>query len=170
MALAIENDFLGYEPWLHHRDTGYLCEICNTSPCEDIWKKFGILPTPPLSPHRAHSPTAAFSDSQQSDDAQSWVEFEEELLSVTTPVPAQLPDVINNDPMVTQSLTYEPRGMCTPAPSPSPSCWSDEEMVEDNENREEVAPPSTVKAGIKRPSSHQTKDINGDESGMWLSW
>jgi hypothetical protein len=161
MALAIENDFIGYEPWLHHPDPDYLCDLNDISPCEDIWSKFDIIPTPPLSPSRCNSPAPFISDSQQSDDAQSWVEFEEELLLVSSDPPVHL-SVINNDPMVSQSLTYEPRGICTPAPSPSVS--SSEDEGEDDDSMSDVAPPSsTIKAGLKR-SSQPSMTRDGEDS------
>lgn len=165
MALVLENDF-----HVH----AYCCQLCLNSPCDDIWKKFDLLPTPPLSPLRVPSPTEVLSDSQSSDGGQSWEEFEEELLAAATqhseegdvdePVPS-----FRNDPLLLQSLTYEPRGlgMYTPAVSPSYSLLTSDEEMSDSESLEEYnVSDERLHVGSKRQASRLD---NPEDSGWFVA-
>ena len=165
----MENDFTAHEAWTHmHWD----CKLCLSCPCDDIWRKFDLLPTPPLSPLRVPSPTEVLSDSQSSDGGQSWEAFEEELLAAATQQSEEgeleetLPS-FRNDPLLLQSLTYEPRGlgMYTPAVSPSYSPLSSDEEVSDSESMEDYttsAPDERLPIGSKRQASRLD---NPEDSG-----
>nr|QSX72220.1 myc proto-oncogene protein-like [Halisarca dujardinii] len=170
-----DSDFLGYEPWLNHPEPSYMGEPEAESRDDvfhDLWGQFDVMPTPPVSPHRVPSPcqpstssacTAGPPNPGCSDEAQSWVQFEEQLLSASV-VPPPFLSVMKSNPMISQSLTYDPRGLYTPAPSPSAS--SSEDEGDEDDFLTDPAPTLGMRAGHKRgvlqlPTT-STKD--GDES------
>lgn len=165
----MEGNFLAHEAWPHIHAN---CQLCLNSPCDDIWKKFDLLPTPPLSPLRVPSPTEALSDTQSSDGGRSWEEFEEELLAAAAQqseegdVAEPVPEFVN-DPLLLQSLTYEPRGMgmYTPAVSPNYSPLSSDEELSDSESMEEHSSnvsEERLHVGSKRQASRLD---NPEDSG-----
>lgn len=170
----MENEFLGHEAWSHmHMDhaSSSNCQLCLNSPCDDIWKKFDLLPTPPLSPLRVPSPTEALSDTQSSEGGQSWEEFEElmEAASLQSEEGAveERPSTFRNDPLLLHGLTYEPRGlgMYTPAVSPNYSPLSSDEEFSDCESIEDYTSSvaeERLQVGGKR---HASRLDNPDDSG-----
>ena len=167
----MENEFLAHEAWPHMHHVDHVsCQLClNSSPCDDIWKKFDLLPTPPLSPLRVPSPTEALSE--PSEGGQSWEEFEEVLeaaeLQTEEGAVEERTSTFRNDPLLLHGLTYEPRGlgMYTPAVSPNYSPLSSDEEFSDCESIEDYTSSvadERLQVGGKRLASRLD---NPDDSG-----
>lgn len=141
---------------------------CDVRTLEEIWKKFDPLPTPPLSPeHDEASPRADEEEGYQCYDSDGVSEdpllgellqceqllaYEEEYLSCDSQKsqPDFQASLINQDCLLSQSKTYEPRsslsstsgssssGMYTPAPSPPPQATGSD--VADNPSADCISP------------------------------
>ncbi|XP_009332631.1 PREDICTED: N-myc proto-oncogene protein [Pygoscelis adeliae] len=89
-------------------DDFYLCGPDSAPPGEDIWKKFELLPTPPLSPSRAglqeHPPGGAPEDEEEED--------EEEEIDVVT---VEKRRSASNKAVTTLTITVRPKNTTFPS-------------------------------------------------------
>nr|ABW76122.1 n-Myc [Petromyzon marinus] len=81
MAAGRDYEFDSYKPFFYDEDCAWDF-YQSTAPSEDIWKKFELLPTPPLSPNRANSMLLLPSGDPSYDDTTDLLDDEIESRSV----------------------------------------------------------------------------------------
>ena len=185
MASLVE---LGF-PVMNHADTlsNRLQEQleCDVRTLEEIWKKLEPLPTPPLSPeHDEASPRADEEEEYQYDSdgvsedpllgellqCEQLLAYEEEYLSCDSQKsqPDFQASLINQDCLLSQSKTYEPRsslsstsgtsssGMYTPAPSPPPQVTGSNDVA-DNPSADCISPTAVFPTIISSKPDHSLR-------------